>query len=300
MRATLGYRQRTAFPEGTPAANSEPPSAYVSAFLSEFQRTAWRAIHVRRPAQVSIRPQNLAFCLGLFDHERNNDNEERAPHGRAVRHTKKPSIQRRKRHVDCQTYSPVGGSRARPARRPGHGRRPGARRSRSRGFGAMSGVVRSFGINSKAALEAAADQINKAGGVTLGDGSKGKIVIDFLDDRCNAEEGISVLRRIASGRRAGRDRPDLLQRRRAAVRRPAEEGRRRQRHRPAVPDLHRRRHQDRARQDLRMGVPQRAQRDGDVRHALQVAEGDQARPQDASTAASRRISPTRAPPGMRS
>jgi branched-chain amino acid transport system substrate-binding protein len=67
------------------------------------------------------------------------------------------------------------------------------------GFGAMSGVVRSFGINSKAALEAAADQINKAGGVTLGDGSKGKIVIDFLDDRCNAEEGISVLRRIASG-----------------------------------------------------------------------------------------------------
>jgi branched-chain amino acid transport system substrate-binding protein len=67
------------------------------------------------------------------------------------------------------------------------------------GFGAMSGVVRSFGINSKAALDAAAEQINKAGGVTLGDGAKGKIVIDFLDDRCNAEEGISVLRRIASG-----------------------------------------------------------------------------------------------------
>jgi branched-chain amino acid transport system substrate-binding protein len=67
------------------------------------------------------------------------------------------------------------------------------------GFGAMSGVVRSFGINSKAALEAAADQINKAGGVTLGDGAKGKIVIEFLDDRCNAEEGISVVRRIASG-----------------------------------------------------------------------------------------------------
>jgi len=67
------------------------------------------------------------------------------------------------------------------------------------GFGAMSGVVRSFGINSKAALEAAAEQINNAGGVTLGDGAKGKIVIDFLDDRCNAEEGISVVRRIASG-----------------------------------------------------------------------------------------------------
>ncbi len=73
------------------------------------------------------------------------------------------------------------------------------REVRISGFGAMTGVVRSFGINSKAALEAAADQINKAGGVKLGDGAKGKIVIDFLDDRCTAEEGISVVRRIASG-----------------------------------------------------------------------------------------------------
>ena len=66
------------------------------------------------------------------------------------------------------------------------------------GLGAMSGVVRSFGINSKAALEAAADEINRSGGVKLGDGAKGKIVIEYLDDRCNAEEGISVARRIAS------------------------------------------------------------------------------------------------------
>lgn len=66
------------------------------------------------------------------------------------------------------------------------------------GFGAKSGVVRVFGINSEAALKAAAEQINNAGGVTLGDGSKGKFVIEFLDDRCNAEEGISVVRRIAS------------------------------------------------------------------------------------------------------
>jgi len=66
------------------------------------------------------------------------------------------------------------------------------------GFGAMSGVVRSFGINSKAALEAAADEVNKGGGVKLGDGTKGKIVIDYFDDRCNAEEGISVTRRMAS------------------------------------------------------------------------------------------------------
>jgi branched-chain amino acid transport system substrate-binding protein len=67
------------------------------------------------------------------------------------------------------------------------------------GFGAKSGVVRSFGINSEAALLAAAEKINQAGGVKLGDGAKGKIQIEFLDDRCNAEEGISVVRRIASG-----------------------------------------------------------------------------------------------------
>ncbi len=66
------------------------------------------------------------------------------------------------------------------------------------GFGAMSGVVRSFGINSKAALEAAADEVNQGGGVKLGDGTKGKIVIEYFDDRCNAEEGISVTRRMAS------------------------------------------------------------------------------------------------------
>ena len=66
------------------------------------------------------------------------------------------------------------------------------------GFGAKSGVVRVFGINSEAALKAAAEEINKAGGVTLGDGAKAKFTIEFLDDRCNAEEGISVVRRIAS------------------------------------------------------------------------------------------------------
>jgi branched-chain amino acid transport system substrate-binding protein len=67
------------------------------------------------------------------------------------------------------------------------------------GFGAKSGVVRVFGVNSEAALKAAAEQINNAGGVTLGDGTKAKFTVEFLDDRCNAEEGISVVRRIASG-----------------------------------------------------------------------------------------------------
>lgn len=66
-----------------------------------------------------------------------------------------------------------------------------------RGLGAKSGVVRIFGVNSEAAMKAAAEEINAGGGVTLGDGSKAKLAVDFLDDRCSAEEGIAVLRRIA-------------------------------------------------------------------------------------------------------
>jgi branched-chain amino acid transport system substrate-binding protein len=65
------------------------------------------------------------------------------------------------------------------------------------GFGAKTGPVRSFGVNSEAAMLAAADVINKEGGVKLADGSKAKIVVDFSDDGCNAEQGISVIRRIA-------------------------------------------------------------------------------------------------------
>ena len=64
------------------------------------------------------------------------------------------------------------------------------------GFGAKTGAVRSFGINSEAALLAAADVINKQGGVRLADGSKAKIAVEFYDDRCTAEEGISIIRRI--------------------------------------------------------------------------------------------------------
>lgn len=67
------------------------------------------------------------------------------------------------------------------------------------GFGAKTGPVRGFGVNSEAAMLAAADVINKAGGVKLADGSKAKMVVDFYDDRCTAEEGISVIRRIAGG-----------------------------------------------------------------------------------------------------
>ncbi len=66
------------------------------------------------------------------------------------------------------------------------------------GFGAKSGVVRIFGVNSEAALKAAAEQINSSGGVRLADGSTGKFEVSYYDDRCNPEEGISVVRRIAT------------------------------------------------------------------------------------------------------
>jgi len=65
------------------------------------------------------------------------------------------------------------------------------------GIGAKSCVVRVFGVNSEAAMLAAAELINKTGGVKLADGSKAKIAVEFFDDRCNAEEGISVARRVA-------------------------------------------------------------------------------------------------------
>lgn len=67
------------------------------------------------------------------------------------------------------------------------------------GFGAKSGAARVFGVNSEAALLAAADEINKSGGLKLGDGARGRIEITFHDDKCNAEEGVAVARRIASG-----------------------------------------------------------------------------------------------------
>ncbi|MEI8266125.1 MAG: ABC transporter substrate-binding protein [Betaproteobacteria bacterium] len=66
------------------------------------------------------------------------------------------------------------------------------------GFGAKSGVVGIFGQQSEAAMQAAAALINKAGGVTMGDGTKARLVIEYLDDRCTAEEGINALRRIAA------------------------------------------------------------------------------------------------------
>jgi branched-chain amino acid transport system substrate-binding protein len=66
------------------------------------------------------------------------------------------------------------------------------------GFGAKSGVVRSFGANSEAVLQAVVAEINEKGGIKLADGASAKLEVTFLDDRCVPEEGISVLRRLAS------------------------------------------------------------------------------------------------------
>ena len=66
------------------------------------------------------------------------------------------------------------------------------------GVGAMTGVIRGFGINSKAVFDMAVDEINAAGGIRLKDGSRAKVVTTFVDERCNAEEGISVVRKLAS------------------------------------------------------------------------------------------------------
>ena len=66
------------------------------------------------------------------------------------------------------------------------------------GVGAMTGVIRGFGINSKAVFDMVTDEINAAGGIKLADGTRAKIVTTFVDERCNAEEGISVVRKLAS------------------------------------------------------------------------------------------------------
>jgi branched-chain amino acid transport system substrate-binding protein len=65
-------------------------------------------------------------------------------------------------------------------------------------FGALSGPVKSFGINSRAALNAAARRINQTGGVRLSDGSIGHFDITYADDHCKAEDGISLLRESAA------------------------------------------------------------------------------------------------------
>ncbi len=65
------------------------------------------------------------------------------------------------------------------------------------GFGALSGPARSFGVNSRAALIAAARRINASGGVRLADGAIGKFEVSYADDHCNAADAIGLVRQFA-------------------------------------------------------------------------------------------------------
>lgn len=65
------------------------------------------------------------------------------------------------------------------------------------GWGAKSGPLRSFGVNSLAVLEAAIKAVNDAGGVKMGDGVMAKMELAYFDSACKAEQGIAIARKAA-------------------------------------------------------------------------------------------------------
>lgn len=66
------------------------------------------------------------------------------------------------------------------------------------GWGAKSGPLRSFGVNSEAVLKAAVAAINESGGVKLGDGTMVPMEMTYYDSACNADQAISVARKVES------------------------------------------------------------------------------------------------------
>ena len=66
------------------------------------------------------------------------------------------------------------------------------------GWGAKSGPLRSFGVNSEAVLKAAVKSINDSGGVKLGDGAMAKMEYTYYDSACNADQAISIARKVES------------------------------------------------------------------------------------------------------
>ena len=65
------------------------------------------------------------------------------------------------------------------------------------GWGAKSGPLKSFGINSEAVMTAAVERVNEMGGVKLADGSMATLTFNYSDSACNAEQAISVARKEA-------------------------------------------------------------------------------------------------------
>jgi branched-chain amino acid transport system substrate-binding protein len=66
------------------------------------------------------------------------------------------------------------------------------------GWGAKSGPLRSFGVNSEAVLKAAVKRVNDTGGVKLANGKMAKLSFNYHDSACNAEQAIAVARKVAS------------------------------------------------------------------------------------------------------
>ena len=66
------------------------------------------------------------------------------------------------------------------------------------GWGAKSGPLRSFGVNSEAVLKAAVKEVNDSGGIMLADGTMATLDYVYFDSACNAEQAISVARKVAS------------------------------------------------------------------------------------------------------
>lgn len=65
-------------------------------------------------------------------------------------------------------------------------------------FWVMSGIFKSFGVNSKAVYKAYVDELHAKGGVKLKDGRIGRIETTFYDTACNAEQGIAITRKMAT------------------------------------------------------------------------------------------------------
>jgi branched-chain amino acid transport system substrate-binding protein len=81
---------------------------------------------------------------------------------------------------------------------PSHAEQPRITSIKVAAFGALTGPVKSFGVNSRAALLAAARRIDQSGGVKLADGSVGHFDISYADDHCKPEEGIALLKQAAA------------------------------------------------------------------------------------------------------
>ena len=93
------------------------------------------------------------------------------------------------------------------------------------GWGAKSGPLRSFGVNSEAVLKAAVKEVNDSGGIMLADGTKAKLDYVYYDSACNAEQAISGRPQGRFGNvGADRHRTDLFRRRCGHVRRLPEDG----------------------------------------------------------------------------